>query len=53
LISAGGDDFIALWDYVPGKLLQTLNVKDIIGTKVFIFFERKGLKRILIAFNYI
>jgi hypothetical protein len=34
LISAGGDDFIALWDYVPGKLLQTLNVKEIIETKV-------------------
>ncbi|GET02758.1 tRNA (guanine-N(7)-)-methyltransferase non-catalytic subunit WDR4 [Rhizophagus clarus] len=33
LISAGGDDFIALWDYVPGKLLQTLNVKEIIETK--------------------
>ncbi|CAG8715669.1 14653_t:CDS:10 [Rhizophagus irregularis] len=33
LISAGGDDFIALWDYVPGKLLQTLNIKEIIETK--------------------
>lgn len=34
LISAGGDNFIALWDYVPGKLLQTLNIKEIIETKV-------------------
>ncbi|RIA94645.1 WD40-repeat-containing domain protein [Glomus cerebriforme] len=33
LLSAGGDDFIALWDYVPGKLLQTLNIKEIIETK--------------------
>ncbi|CAG8693294.1 2796_t:CDS:2, partial [Funneliformis mosseae] len=33
LVSAGGDDFIALWDYVPGRLLQTVNIKEIIGDK--------------------
>jgi len=36
LVSVGGDDFIALWDYVPGKLLQTVNVKEIIENKVVI-----------------
>ncbi|CAI2187508.1 6582_t:CDS:10 [Funneliformis geosporum] len=33
LVSAGGDDFIALWDYVSGRLLQTVNIKEIIEEK--------------------
>ncbi|CAG8551733.1 14200_t:CDS:10 [Gigaspora rosea] len=34
LLSAGGDDFIALWDYVPGRLIQTLDIKNLIQNQV-------------------
>ncbi|CAG8557145.1 11835_t:CDS:10 [Ambispora leptoticha] len=30
LISGGGDDFVALWDYVHGTLLQTLDIKQFV-----------------------
>ncbi|CAG8470000.1 15574_t:CDS:10 [Racocetra persica] len=34
LLSAGGDDFIALWDYVPGRLIQTLDIKNFIQNQI-------------------
>ncbi|CAG8639126.1 7922_t:CDS:10 [Acaulospora morrowiae] len=34
LLSAGGDDFIALWDYVPGTLIQELNIKKLIESQM-------------------
>ncbi|CAG8589565.1 12245_t:CDS:10 [Ambispora gerdemannii] len=33
LISGGGDDFVALWDYVHGTLLQTLDVKQFVDSQ--------------------
>ncbi|CAJ0824427.1 14818_t:CDS:2 [Entrophospora sp. SA101] len=43
LLSAGGDDYIFLWEYVSGKLLQSLNVKSIIENQIKEQNEKKLL----------
>ena len=30
MISAGGDDYVALWDYAKGRLVQSLDIKNLL-----------------------
>ena len=32
MISAGGDDYVALWDYAKGRLVQCLDIKNLLST---------------------
>ncbi|CAG8457074.1 1655_t:CDS:2 [Paraglomus brasilianum] len=32
MMSAGGDDYVALWDYAKGRLVQCLDIKNLLST---------------------